>query len=278
MPSFQTIREHRLHLRLGVALFVSIIVIVNTGCSKLKNDNGATNTGGGGHTETATPNSSPAAAPASADGSAKPTAWETTATSLNEAVGQTMRLDCSPNGTLHSVWGSDIYTSDSSICSAAVHSGLITQQQGGTVTIELRPGRSIYGASERNGVTSNGYGSWPQSFVFKTPNTDAVVRAAEEATPVMWNTSPSIAAFEVGKIVKFSCPAGGKESSVWGTDIYTLDSSLCTAAVHAGKIQLDSGGPVTIEMRPGESSYKGSTRNGIKSNDYEKYGASFIVK
>src|SRR6185369_6390652 len=126
MPSFQTIREHRLHLRLGVALFVSIIVIVNAGCSKLKNDNSATNTGGGGHTETATPNSSPAAAPASADGSAKPAAWETTATSLNEAVGQTMRLDCSTNGTLHSVWGSDIYTSDSSICSAAVHSGLIT--------------------------------------------------------------------------------------------------------------------------------------------------------
>jgi hypothetical protein len=189
-----------------------------------------------------------------------------------------MRLDCSPNGTLHSVWGSDIYTSDSSICSAAVHSGLITQQQGGTVTIELRPGRSIYGASERNGVTTNAYGSWQQSFVFKTPNTDALVRAAEDATPVMWNMSPTIAAFEVGKIFKFNCPAGGKESSVWGTDIYTLDSSLCTAAVHAGKIKLDTGGAVTIEMRPGESSYKGSTRNGIKSNDYEKYGASFIVK
>jgi hypothetical protein len=31
-------------------------------------------------------------------------------------------------------------------------------------------------------------------------------------------------------------------------------------------------------MSPGESSYKGSVRNGIKTNDYEKYGASFMVK
>src|SRR5204863_8168092 len=134
---------------------------------------------------------------------AKPTAWETTATSLNQAEGQTMRLDCSPNGTLHSVWGSDIYTSDSSICSAAVHSGLITLQQGGTVTIELRPGRKVYGASERNGVTSSEYGRWDQSFVFKTANTDAVVRAAEDATPVLWSTSAGMVPFEAGKTVKF---------------------------------------------------------------------------
>jgi hypothetical protein len=200
------------------------------------------------------------------------------ATSLKSADGQTMMLACSANGQPHTVWGSDIYTSDSSICTAAVHSGLITFEQGGTATIELRPGRSIYGSSERNGVTSNSYGSWQQSFVFKTPNMEAVVRAAEESTAVLWNTGATIAPFEAGRTVKFNCPANGKEGSVWGTDIYTIDSSICTAAVHAGKIKLETGGPVTIEMRPGESSYEGTLRNGIKSKDYEKYGASFIVK
>lgn len=189
-----------------------------------------------------------------------------------------MTLTCSPNGTLHTIWGSDIYTSDSSICTAAVHSGLMTVQQGGTVTIEVRPGRSIYGSSERNGVTSQTFGSWSQSFVFKTPNTEALVRAADEATPLLWNSSAALVSFEVGKTLKLNCPPNGKESSVWGTDIYTLDSSVCTAAVHAGKIKLETGGPVTIEMRPGESSYRGSTRNGIKTNDYEQYGSSFIVK
>jgi hypothetical protein len=104
------------------------------------------------------------------------------------------------------------------------------------------------------------------------------VRAAQEATAVLWNTGGAMGNFEVGKTLKFRCPSDGKAGSVWGTDTYTLDSSICTAAVHAGKIQLESGGPVTIEVRPGESSYKGSTRNGIKTNDYEQYGSSFIVK
>jgi hypothetical protein len=67
-------------------------------------------------------------------------------------------------------------------------------------------------------------------------------------------------------------------SAFEGTDIYTLDSSICNAAVHAGKLTMESGGPVTIELRPGESSYKGTTRNGIKTNDYGKYGQSFVVK
>jgi len=254
-------------------LFLTALILGIAGCSKLRNDNTNATTGGG---NAAT--SSPATAPASSTGTGTQNSWETKAVSLNGSEGQTLTFTCSPGGEPHTVWGSDIYTADSSICTAAVHSGVITFQQGGTVTIELRPGRPIYGASERNGVTTNTYGSWQQSFVFKTPNTDAVVRAAEDATAIMWNTAAGMVSFEVGKTVKFSCPAGGKESTVWGTDTYTLDSSICTAAVHAGKIQLESGGPVTIELRPGEDSYKGTLRNGIKTSDYGQYGSSFIVK
>lgn len=254
-----------------LSLVLLTIALVLTGCAKLRSDN---TTGGGGNTS----NASPASTPPLANASGTPTAWETKATQLNGKEGQTLTLTCSPNGEPHTVWGSDIYTADSSVCTAAVHSGLITFQQGGTVEIELRPGRSIYGAGERNGVTTSAYGSWGQSFVFKTPNTDSVVRAAEEATPVLWNTSPGMVSFQAGKTIKFNCPANGKEATVWGTDIYTLDSSICTAAVHAGKIKLESGGVVTIEMRPGESSYKGSERNGIKTNDYGQYGSSFVMR
>jgi hypothetical protein len=127
-------------------------------------------------------------------------------------------------------------------------------------------------------VTTSPYGAYQHSFVFKTPNTEAVVREAEDQTPVLWNTSAGMVGFIPGKTLKFKCPAGGKESSVWGTDTYTLDSSICNAAVHAGKLTSESGGSVTIELRPGETSYKGSTRNGIKSNDYGQYGSSFVVK
>jgi len=255
------------------------MVLGNAGCSKLRNENSA---GGGGHTSTSPDNSktgpSSPPAPPSSNGAGTPTTWDANASSLNGADGQTFTLACSPGGTAHAVWGSDIYTADSSICTAGVHSGLTTYQQGGTVTIELRPGRTIYGCSERNGVTTSPFGSYQHSFVFKTPNTEAVVREAEDQTPVLWNTSASALSVETGKTYKIKCPSGGKESSVWGTDIYTLDSSICNAAVHAGKLASESGGSVTIELRPGESSYKGSTRNGIKSNDFGQYGSSFVVK
>jgi LCCL domain len=275
-PSYQTINTRASTFYHWVVLVIIAITLATGGCAKLKNDNSNTTAAGGGHTNTSPSAASPASAPPTAAGT--PTTWQANATSLNGADGETMTLACAAGGEAHNVWGSDIYTSDSSICTAAVHSGLITFQQGGTVTIELRAGRSIYGASERNGVTTSTYGSWPHSFVFKTPNTDALVRAADEATPVLWNSSAAISSFEAGKTLKFHCPGGGKENNVWGTDTYTLDSSICTAAVHAGKIQLDAGGPVTVELRPGESSYKGSERNGIKTSDYGQYSGSFGFK
>ena len=230
----------------GVVLALTV-VLGSAGCAKLKNDNG--NIPGGHSADNS--NTAPASAPPSAVAEGTPTTWEAKATSLNGKDGQTFTLACAPGGTGFAVWGSDIYTADSSICTAAVHSGLIKYQQGGSVTIEVRPGRPIYGCSERNGVTSSCYGSWAQSFVFKTPNTAAVVRDAEDQTAILWNTSAGMVSFEIGKTYKFKCPAGGTESSVWGTDTYTSDSSICNAAVHAGKFTRESGGSVTIELRPG---------------------------
>ena len=274
IPSHQT--PNRRIIGCCLVLVSTAIVLGSAACSKPKNENSATGTSGGGNISAPVANANTASSlPASAG---KPTTWEANATSLSGKDGETFTLACSPGGTEHSVWGSDIYTADSSICTAAVHSGLITYQQGGAVTIELRPGRSIYGCSERNGVTTSYYGPYQHSFVFRTPNIEALVREADEQTPVLWNTSPAMVSPETGKTYKFKCPPGGKEGNVWGTDIYTADSSICNAAVHAGKLTMDNGGSVTIELRPGESSYKGTTRNGIKTSDYGAYGRSFVVK
>lgn len=263
------------HAQLKFACAILLLVALALGCSKLKSDNTAGNRNGAA-TDNSN-NTSSTTAPA-AGANARPTTWEANATSLNGKTGETFTLACSPDGTAHSVWGSDIYTSDSSICTAAVHSGLITFQQGGTVTIEVRPGRKMYGTSERNGVTTSDYGAWASSFVFRTPNTDAVYREADEQTAIMWNSSAAVIGGDNGATYKFKCSANGKAGSVWGTDLYTADSSICTAAVHAGKFTLEAGGPVTIELRPGEASYKGSTRNGITTNDYPAYGRSFVLK
>jgi hypothetical protein len=64
------------------------------------------------------------------------------------------------------VYGSDVYTSDSAICPAAVHAGIITLAKGGQVTFEIRPKQSSYTASKRNGVTSEPYNTGKASYAF----------------------------------------------------------------------------------------------------------------
>ena len=70
------------------------------------------------------------------------------------------------SGAFANVWGTDVYTDDSSICTAAVHAGLITAVGGGVITIEIRPGQAGYSGSARNGVSTGGYGAWHGSYVF----------------------------------------------------------------------------------------------------------------
>ncbi|CAN5205600.1 hypothetical protein BH10ACI1_BH10ACI1_15880 [soil metagenome] len=96
-----------------------------------------------------------------------PIAWTTSPTSFTGETGQTYKFECPPDGTASTIWGSDVYTADSSICTAAVHAGIITLEKGGIVTIEFRPGRQIYGSTVRNGITSNTYGEFPRSFVVR---------------------------------------------------------------------------------------------------------------
>lgn len=77
----------------------------------------------------------------------------------------------------------------------------------------------------------------------------------------------------------FNCPAGCADEpySIWGTDIYTLDSSLCAAAIHTGAIS-NAGGAVLATYQPGQDSYAATVHNGIETIDYGPWGSSFIVE
>jgi hypothetical protein len=79
----------------------------------------------------------------------------------------------------------------------------------------------------------------------------------------------------LGQDFTYKCPSGGSIGRLWGTDIYTTDSSICTAAVHAGLITAKNGGQVTIRIDPGQDAYIGTTRNGVSSSDFGSYGSSF---
>ena len=198
--------------------------------------------------------------------------WETRADSLGGQNGQRFTLVCPGNGTLSSrVWGTDVYTDDSSICTAAVHAGLITTGSGGIVVIEIRPGLDGYSTSTRNGVTSRSYGSWRGSFAFVEWQTGT------DRVYATWGTQADSLNGVSGQRVTIVCPGGGTLSTrIWGTDLYTNDSSICTGAVHAGLITPEAGGVVTIELRPGASSYEASTRNGVASGGYGSWGGSFV--
>jgi hypothetical protein len=93
--------------------------------------------------------------------------WSTRPNSLGGKPGQRFTIYLPPGGVASgAIWGSDVYTDDSSIGTAAVHAGLISFENGGTVTIEIRRGQSQYQASTRYGISSASYGSWGGSFVF----------------------------------------------------------------------------------------------------------------
>ena len=73
------------------------------------------------------------------------------------------------------------------------------------------------------------------------------------------------------------CPANCSDGAIWGTDIYTADSSICTAARHAGAMGKE-GGEAEIEILPGRKSYEGSIRNEVSTGDWPEYKSSFSFR
>jgi hypothetical protein len=65
--------------------------------------------------------------------------------------------------------------------------------------------------------------------------------------------------------------------SVWGTGLFTDDSFLRMAVVHAGLLVPGETGIVTVTVQPGQASYFGSSRNGIASSDYPAYVGSYSL-
>lgn len=208
--------------------------------------------------------------------------WETSAKTFNLRghLGQTFSFYCPPGIADQVVWGTDIYTDDSSICTAAVHAGIITAATGGNVSFNMLNGHASYVGSDRHGVITRGYDAWDGSFEFtKTTITPTLQTPTPQTSTIQWNDNLLKMGLSrtVDAVYRFFCPAGGAvNSSVWGTDTYTDDSALCKAAVHAGEITLQEGGTITVQVTSGEVAYIGSDRNGIKTSDYGAWGKSFV--
>ncbi len=172
---------------------------------------------------------------------------------------------CAPGAGGGSVWGSGPYTADSSICTAALHAGVLGRG-GGAVQVIPRPGQSSYAASTANGVATSGWGSYGQSFDVVAGGTPTAFATGLPRCETM----PAGAAEHV-----CSCPANAATGSLWGNGPYTADSDICTAARHAGYIDED-GGDVYVLRIQGLEAYVSGESYGITSADWGAYGESIV--
>lgn len=221
--------------------------------------------------------------------------WTQNLVSFRGQTRQTISVYCPPNGTAGTVWGTDLFTDDSSVCTAGVHSGRISFAQGGTVRATLLPGVQSYVGTQRGGVSSRPYGTWHGSFVLEggaapglvampltPPEPPApvveqpIVFSEHQPVSVRWNTNAVSLRGRNGQHFVAVCPAQGTTATVWGAGVYTDDSSICTAAVHAGRITLEQGGMVDFMIAPGRNFYPATTQHGVSTSSWQQWSGSFV--
>jgi hypothetical protein len=80
---------------------------------------------------------------------------------------------------------------------------------------------------------------------------------------------------QIGKTFVFRLTGRG-DGPVWGTDIYTADSLLATAAVHAGALEVGEEGVVRVSVvNMAGVPVKGSLRNGVMTGDWGPYPVGY---
>jgi hypothetical protein len=169
------------------------------------------------------------------------------------------------------VYGSAPYSINSYLPAAAVHAGALAQGQKALIAVTVLAGQPSYQGMARNGVTSQAYGATSLSYS---------VAAVTNNPPVteLFLDPGSVATFpgaEVNKIYAFWVNANTDSGMIWGTDVYTSDSDLGSAAVHSGTLANGESGVVLVKVLPGRDRYDGSTRNGVSSSGYTSWGLSY---
>jgi hypothetical protein len=81
---------------------------------------------------------------------------------------------------------------------------------------------------------------------------------------------------QVGKTFKFRV-TGAANGSVWGTNIYTTDSTLATVAVHAGVLKVGQTGVVKVKIVTPPPQFEGSSKNGVTTGPWNAYPGAYQV-
>jgi hypothetical protein len=190
--------------------------------------------------------------------------WNQGAVDFTAAVGQQFSYYCPPYGWAPPLplVGTGIYQVGGAVCGAAVHAGLITLEEGGTVAFEMLPEPAAYEGSESNEIVSL---DWiPRDDFFYSSY--QFIGVTGEPPQIDFRQQAILWRGKVSQQYQFLCLRDNLlYAEVIGDGIYSDTSSICAAAVYEGVIGWD-GGLVTIEMLPGQASYEsGGQSNGVTS-------------
>ena len=170
--------------------------------------------------------------------------------------------------TSNGIWGTGIYTDDSSLTTAAVHAGILSDGQTGVVKVTILPGQNSYPGSTANGVTSGSYGEYAASY--------SVAVDDGGDNPVLPGPS-NLTDYRsiLGAVYLFNVTGDAAGGPIWGTNVYTDDAHLATAVVHTGLLADGQNGVVKIVIGPPQyledpwgNNYPGCTYNGVTSIGY----------
>ncbi|XP_054856682.1 cysteine-rich secretory protein LCCL domain-containing 2 [Eublepharis macularius] len=193
--------------------------------------------------------------------------------------GSTCNRYLCPAGCLNNkakVFGTSFYESSSSICRAAIHSGML-DNRGGLVDITRRGRSDFFVKSARNGIESLSK--------FK-PSNSFILSKVTVHTLDCYTTVAELCPFKkpATHCPRSYCPAYCKEepsywAPVYGTNVYADNSSICKAAVHAGVLTDDAGGYVDVMPVDKKKYYNGSLKNGIQSESLKtpREGKAFRI-
>jgi|CXWL01.1.fsa_nt_gi hypothetical protein len=188
-------------------------------------------------------------------------------------------------GSTGDVRGTDEYTADSSIGAAAVHAGLVKIGETADIVVHFGGRKESFSGSERNGITSRGYGQSPRSYrlLALSENPDApymgnrTALRGNESAYLTLNMLSGQAPLKPGTSILV--PVHGKPNGpVYGDETYASESSLDAAAVHAGVLKPNQFGLVQLIIEPGQDSYTGTIKNGVASTAWEKSRLSFRLE
>ena len=216
-----------------------------------------------------------AAPPASAESSPCP---GNIASYFNLKNGESIKCTCPALAGGRTVWGTLRYTIDSDVCRAAVHAEAVTGA-GGEVTAHLGEGCPIFRSNAKNGVQSTNYGPYGRTFFFVKDPPQCEVQTKDDVVTDCPYSMSVFAMMKPGQTWRCRCTESRMKNvgTVYGDGRYTTDSNTCTAALHAGALQM-GGGEVTMHTDEGCQRFNASTKNGITSREWGAYGTSYAFE